>query len=445
MGGPVAGATPVVVERGEACGVVEANWGRDWGVVLAGLEQLVASGGSCRAESLSSKKYAAHFNYGVALESNGEIEPAIVQYQAAVAIDGQRPEALAALLRLGALPEPTTVPCPATVAPRPDPAPAEAPDPASFVYRRDGRLFWDGRPFQVRGVNYYPRHAPWQRFLPEADLPEMEEELALIGAAGFNTIRVFLWYDALFVCEPEAAIPVETAFAKVDGLFQLAGEHGLKVIVTLNDLPDLTFRPLYSDWPRYDAQTMYIVRRYRNEAGLLAWDLRNEGDLDYGARLGDAARFSQEEVIGWLVHAAELVRENDPDHLVTAGWWGNPAATAPYADVLSFHHWTGAGELQARVAVYRRESDKPLLLEEVGYHSWKDAPRDGRDEAAQARLLAEAIGVAEGNGLAGWLVWTAFDFAPEPGQPWGFEHFFGLWRPDLTPKAALDGWGDQRE
>lgn len=109
----------------------------------------------------------------------------------------------------------------------------------------------------------------------------MAAELDLIQAAGFNTLRVFLWYEPLFTCRPEAAIPNEAALAIVDTLFDQAGERDLKLIVTFNDLPDLTFRPLYTDWAHYDAQTVYLVRRYRNEPAILAWDLCNEGDLDY--------------------------------------------------------------------------------------------------------------------------------------------------------------------
>jgi hypothetical protein len=104
-------------------------------------------------------------------------------------------------------------------------------------------------------------------------MPEVATELDLIQQAGFNTIQVFLRYEPLFTCQPENAIPNnEENFAKVDKLFELGCERDLKIIVTLNDLPDLTFRPLYSDWSHYDTQTVYLVRWYRNEPNILAWD-----------------------------------------------------------------------------------------------------------------------------------------------------------------------------
>jgi hypothetical protein len=415
---------------------VEANWGKDWEVVVAALEALIAGQQPCGTEPLSQKKYAAHFSYAAALEGAGQVEAAIGQYQAALLIDPQRSEALDALIRLDALPEPTAVPCTSPSPPLPDPAPPVAPEPSLFVTVQGNQLQLAGQPYKVKGVNYYPRRAPWHRFIEEADMAEVALEVVAIQQAGFNTMRIFLRYEPLFVCQPEDAIPNEAAFAKIDRLFQLAREHELYLIVTLNDLPDLTFRPLYTDWPHYDAQTVYIVQRYRNEPHLLAWDLRNEGDLDYGVRPGDEARFSQEVVLGWLAHLSGLVRQHDPHHLLTAGWWGDPALTTPYVDILSFHHWFEADQLQTRLKDYQRH-EKPLILQEVGYHSWAEAPQGPRDGAGQADILGRVIGVAEAEGISGWLIWTAFDFTPKPGESPNYEHFFGLWQTDLTPKPAL--------
>ena len=105
---------------------------------------------------------------------------------------------------------------------------------------------------------------------------------------------------------------------------------------------------------------------------------------------------------------------------------------------MSFHHWYDAQQLRSRVEQYRQQSDLPLLLQEVGYHSWAGAPQDPRDEATQAEILASVIREANEQDIIGWVVWTAFDFVPRPGQPATYEHYFGLWRSDLTPKPALD-------
>jgi hypothetical protein len=436
---PIATTTPPTPTPPPAtCADLDANWGKDWPATLDALEQLIAADQSCGEEPLLSVKYAAHYIYGVALEEEGDQEAAVAQYRSALSIDPQRKEALEALTRLKALPKPTPPACLSTSPPRPDPAPAATPDTTQFATVLGDKLAFQGQPFEVKGVNYYPRHAPWQRFLSEADAAEMAKELDLIKQAGFNTLRIFLWYEPLFTCQPEDANPNEAGFATVDKLLELARERDLKVIMTLNDLPDLVFRPLYTDEAHYDNQTVYIVRRYRNEPTILAWDLRNEGDINYGAQSSDEAKFSQQEVIAWLAHLSQLVRENDPHHLITAGWWGDPLPTDPHVDFLSFHHWTDARELQDRISRYRKESDKPLLLGEVGYHGWAESPEQPQTEQAQADKLGSVISLAEEEGLAGWVVWTAFDFVPATGQPPNEEHFFGLWRTDLTPKPALE-------
>ena len=102
-------------------------------------------------------------------------------------------------------------------------------------------------------------------------------------------------------------------------------------------------------------------------------------------------------------------------------------------DILSFHQWLGSERLVHRIQALQAHSDKPILVEEMGFSTL-----DGDGEEMQANLLAEWARTAQQNGAAGWLVWTAFDFGPLPGQTVNPEYGFGLWRIDLTPKPALD-------
>ena len=421
-------AAPTLTPRPVTCADLDTAWGAfDWPKVLRILDQLQANSATCGPESLEAKRYAAHFSYAAALENAGEINAAIEQYQAALTLDGGRQEALNALARLDALPTPTPPACNPSELP-----PYTTTSSGPFASIKGSRIILGKEDFFIRGVNYYPRHAPWKRFLTEGNLDEVASELDLIADARLNTLRIFLWYEPLFTCAPEEATPVPETFAKLDTFIALAGERDLRLIITLNDLPDLHFRPLYTDWAHYDAQTAYIVSRYRDEPAILAWDPRNEGDLDYGARDG-SGRFERESVLAWLTHTAEIVRANDANHPITAGWWGDVAETAAAVDILSFHHWTDAAELKSRIDALREQSSKPILVEEVGYPSWGEG-----GEAFQAETLTKVISTAEQSQVAGWLIWTAFNFAPASGQPDSPEYHFGLWRPDLTSKPALD-------
>ena len=408
------------------CADLDGAWTtNDWPKVLTVLQDLQATNQKCGPESLESKAYAAHFNYAAALEATGQPAKAIEQYRAALAVNARGPEALAALVRLKALP---TLPAPTC---QPGNVATYKATPDDFVTVNGRGFTLKGQPFHLRGFNYYPRHAPWDAFLTSADLTEVAQEFDLIAATGFNTLRIALWYDPLFTCTPEQAVPNAAGLAKLDQIIELARKQNLKLIVTLNDLPDFYYRPLYTDYARYDAQTAFIVNRYRDESTILAWDLRNEPDLDYGAD-GRSAVASSDAVAQWLTHIASIVRQNDRQHLITIGWWGDATTSSELVDFLSFHHWTDAATFAQRIETLQAASNKPIVLEEVGYPALDQA-----SETQQARSLQEVLDMANHDGIAGWLIWTAFDFVPPPGPAGNPEYYFGLWRTDLTAKPAL--------
>jgi endo-1,4-beta-mannosidase len=259
-------------------------------------------------------------------------------------------------------------------------------------------------------------------------------ELDLIQAAGLNTIRIFLWYPALFDCPGSGLVPRAEAFARLDGILALAAARDLHVLVTLNDLPDLSIRPLYTNPTIAAAYTAYIVDRYRAEPTILAWDLRNEGDIDITREQQSPAA-----VYRWLEETSKLVRATDPNHLITAGWLSNPISTDPAVDFFSFHHWTEATAIFDRVRALRALSTKPVLLEEVGYSTF------GGDRERQSRDLLAAVQAADQAGMLGWIVWTAFDFPTavtciQPACPSkdNGEHHFGLWRVGYSAKPAVE-------
>src|SRR5687767_11059347 len=151
-----------------------------------------------------------------------------------------------------------------------------------FVQIDGQALTLNGTPYVVRGVNYYPSRYPWRRFLTEMPIIVLRHELRMMREAGFNTLRVFLWNDALFQCPGSGAVPNRDNMHRLDSMIRAAGEEDFRLIITLNDLPELVDYPLYSNPAHTELQTRYLVERYRDEAAILAWDLRNEGDIDYG-------------------------------------------------------------------------------------------------------------------------------------------------------------------
>ncbi len=307
-----------------------------------------------------------------------------------------------------------------------------------FARIQDGQ-FWIGDAlFVVRGVNYFPVYYPWRRFLTESDLDAIDAEFALLEDAGLNTIRTFLWYEPMFTCPGSGAVPVAAVFQRLDGIIQAAADHNLRIILTLNDTPDLDDYPLYTSPVHVHRQTAFIVERYRDEATILAWDIRNEGDIDYGTRDGDEeALFPREQVLDWVAAATAQVYDLDPNHLLTAGWMRDAESTAPYVDFVSFHHWWDADNLRQRIAELREATDKPILLEEFGYTTLPMSEDD------QGLTIEAIIDAAEAENTLGWLIWTAFDFPLDstclpPACPdvENQQHHYGIWHADYTLKPA---------
>lgn len=203
--------TPTLVAA--TCADLDTAWAAgDWPAVLVVLQRLKTAQQSCGNDSLDAQLYAAHFNDAAALEAKGQHNAAVEHYRAAFAVNSRGREALEALARLKALPTLAPPPCqPAEV----QPFTASAGD---FVTIAGHSFMLKSQPFYLRGVNYYPRHAPWEQFLTNSNRQEIAQELDLIASAGFNTIRIAVWYDPLFTCDPEKAIPNATGFTRLDAL-----------------------------------------------------------------------------------------------------------------------------------------------------------------------------------------------------------------------------------
>lgn len=427
--------TPDTRTVAQLCFDLDKFWNRDWVEVITVLERVRKEGEQCGDKDPTLMLYPAYYNYGVALEQRGRRAEAIDAYQKAHLANPDGTEAVNALKKLNAF-----TPLPLTVCEQDHVtealgtlAPYTPQMRGGYATLKDGQFHVNGLTLRVRGANYYPVRAPWRRFLTDTDLVTAAKEIDLLAGARINTLRIFLWYDALFDCPGSGLVPVKAAFERLDGVIRLAAQRNMRLIVTLHDLADLTVRPLYMHPETSLAQTLFIVSRYRDEPAILAWDVRNEGDIDY-----TRYKIPSKAVLTWLRNTSAQVRLAAPNHLLTAGWLGDPLPTDEAVDFFSIHHWSSAGDLIRRVEVIRAASPKPILVEEVGYNTWSG------DTEGQARKLYEAISAADGAGLLGWVVWTAFDFPTDvtcippacPSKDNG-EHHFGLWRVDYTPKPVV--------
>jgi hypothetical protein len=102
----------------------------------------------------------------------------------------------------------------------------------SFVQIDEQQFMLNGEPYVVRGVNYYPSRYPWRRFLTEMPIIVLRHDLQMMRAAGFNTLRLFLWNEALFQCAGSGAVPNPDNMRRLDSIVRVAGEEGFRLIVT---------------------------------------------------------------------------------------------------------------------------------------------------------------------------------------------------------------------
>ncbi|KAB8143774.1 cellulase family glycosylhydrolase [Chloroflexia bacterium SDU3-3] len=320
----------------------------------------------------------------------------------------------------------------------PTPAPA-CPGCASVA---GARLLVGGQPYTSHGVNYYPQATPWDLFWSTYSTGVIDRDLSRMKGMGLNTVRIFIPYEQFGGPQVDPQ-----KLGLLSDFLGRAHAQGIMVVVTLFD-----FRADYGTlrWPDADAHMRTLLTSFAASPAILAWDLKNEPDLDY-------ARSGRELVDAWLAHAADMAHHYDPNHPITIGWSSPQAAQSlvEKVDLIQFHYYATAEAFPAAYVSLRAAAQgKPIVLGEFGLPTWNSVFPHGHTEAEQAAYYADMLAALRQTDSAGFMAWTLYDFTAVPasvagGMPWqvGPQRQLGLLRADggakpaaalLAPGAALD-------
>ena len=292
--------------------------------------------------------------------------------------------------------------------------------PAVGGDRPSGRVGVDGKAFRVNDETFRFRGVTYGTFAPREDgalFPQREQvklDLAAMRESGFTVVRTYT--------------------APPDDLVELAADWDLRIMADV----------FYADW-RYlvgasRRQQREIVtnarravrdtaRRFADSEQLVALSLGNEVPADV------LRWFGVKNIAGIIDELVEVVREEDPDQLVTYANY----PTAEYLPLENLDFLTFNVFLEERhdfrrylTRLHHLAGDRPLVLGEVGM----DAGSEPSGECHQAEVLAWQLETAVERGVGGICLFSWTDEWSVGGKRVDGWHF-GLTREDRSERPAL--------
>lgn len=286
---------------------------------------------------------------------------------------------------------------------------------------KNNKILVEGNPFIMKGINYYPKDTPWIMFGEKFDIKIIEADFKRIKNANLNSIRIFLQYEDF-----GKAHVIAEKLEKLKQVLDIAEKTNLKVVVTLFD-----FYGDYSvlNWTLTHRHAEQIVSTFKNHNAILAWDIKNEPDLDFENR-------GKETVLAWLVQMIKEIKKFDPNHLITIGWSSPEAAQnlVNNVDFISYHYYKDIDLFESDLTVLKSNSaNKPLVLQEFGLSSYSGIWNGfSGSETKQANYHKKMQAIFKKDSLA-FMSWGLYDFKNIPTEvvgrlPWrkSQQKYFGF-------------------
>ncbi len=318
------------------------------------------------------------------------------------------------------------------------------------VEARGLKIYFNGVPKFLIGVNYWPRKHPIWRMWKEFDEREIDEELKQMREFGINAVRFFIFGEDFFPSEDRIR---PDSLEKLRKFLDLCHKHGIAAFPTLLvghmsgenwPIPPLHGLDLYRDPKALRLQAWFVSRiicEFRDHPAVAGWILSNELPYYAGKVDFDTAK-------NYTAFMSSVVKSVDRQHLFGTGdglypdTGFTPENIAEYVDYLGPHVYYG-GDNDPVAASYRygfavnfsSSLGKATILEEYGCST---VVVSEKRHAMLIRLGAFATLINKGFGV---FPWCFSDFPNSRDRPYvhhPIELGFGLTRRDGSPKPAAE-------
>jgi hypothetical protein len=263
------------------------------------------------------------------------------------------------------------------------------------IYKNDSLLV-------VKGVNYYPQKTPWNMFGDEFDEKIIANDFKIISRANLNTIRIFVPYEAF----GKANVDIKK-LNQLKKVMELSQKYKLNVIITLFD-----FYGDYSleSWTLTHRHAEKIVNELNEFENILAWDVKNEPDLDFKNR-------GEHNVKAWLENMIKLIKKNT-NQMVTIGYSNVESANIleKEVDFVSFHYYDEIADFEIKYKSLSTKIKKPLVLQEFGLSSNRSLINwFGNSNKDQELYYQKMQNIFKKNQI-NFISWTLYDFSYIPDE-----------------------------
>jgi hypothetical protein len=293
---------------------------------------------------------------------------------------------------------------------------------------------------QLKGTNYYPKDSPWTFMWRRWHGPAVQDQLELAHSMGINSVRILVPFNPNTGWTHDDGSVDPQYLQRLKEFVQIAGQNQIKVNITLFDFYD-TFDPAGTpENARVLSYLRTIVNAFADDDRVFAWDLHNEPD-----NYSDWREGHPEKVIDWLERMTAEIKTIDQNHPVTVGMakagnlWvkGKDGRTvADISDFISFHSYD-TNTIRQNITDIKSRTNKPILLQEIGWPTGPDCGQQGYNEDTQSYLYRTMLQAATEGNLAGVMQWSLFDYTGYRSADYDSDaDHYGLIKTDGSEKPA---------